>query len=348
MAKLVNPPQPLDYAMLNEVLMAKPELARLIALTYERRQALLHPMRIEAETEEDYRNALEVYNRTLYWVGEKLGISYRLLEYAYRHRLHYLRIPRKPEMRDALEGTLVALTDRPVSECFFSIREVAAVMRNAIRTEVITVAVPLSLFSSNPDAFRAEFRNELDLKVRTSGVRKSDFWGSRMPPLSEWTCVSRFKPEERLLIGSLQEDLERYASMHCLKRTEDALAKLPAYEVPLPGKLTLPEMKTLVGTAQELVNSDRCPMGMRAVRRFGWARHTFDYPDKVTGSPQQMYRYSPGLALGEKKNWADYDINAVAPVAWDRAKAFFGEEFLLRHWNFRAANCLCYDGGGRD
>lgn len=334
--------------MLNDVLMAKPKLARLIALTYERRKALLHPMRIEAETVEDYLDGLEVYNRTLYWVGEKLGISYRLLEYAYRHRLHYLRIPRKPEMRNALDSALVRLTDRPVSECFFSIREVAAVLRSAIRTEVITVAVPLSLFSRNPDAFRAEFRNELELKIRTSGLRMSDFWGPRMPPLSEWQCVSKFKPEERLLIGSLPEDLERFASMHCLKRTEDALAKLPAYEVPLSGKLTFPEMKTLVGTAQALVNSDLCPMGMRAVRRFGWARHTLDYPDKVTGKPQQMYRYSPGLALGEKQNWADYDINAVAPVTWERAKEFFGEEFLLRHWNFSAANCLCYDGGGRE
>lgn len=347
MTTLDKTPTPIDISVLKDALQASPELEELIDRTYAGHDQLLEPLRIAAEAPEEFAEALKAYNRTLWWIGEKLDISYRQIEYVYRRRLHYLRVSRKAELREALEAPLLSLTDRPASECFFSPAEASAALRPAIRTEVFTVAVPFSLFASNPDAFREEFRTELGRKYGASGQSRANYRSDRIAPIEEWECAAQFKPEERLLLGSLIEDLDRVGAL-CGVPRRHAYSKLPAHQVELPGKLTLPAMKSLTNTGIALIDSRNCAMSERAVRQFGWARHTFAYEDKLTGAPTELPRYSPGLALGERRNWADYEIGAFSAVTYERAKAFFGEGYLLRRWNFTARECLCYDVGGRE
>ena len=291
---------------------------------------------------DDLRETLKVYSLSYAGISKTLDLGLSSVMSMFKPHFKYIFVSAKPNVRKALAEELES-TDKPTSRCFFSPEQVGEFLNANSVAEVCTVAMPLSLFVSDPEAFRAAFLAERSRYESNLAVRGKKTGRTAAPALKHWDCFAG--------IGQTGKDLvESYFSKIAKWKAEQGLKyNRPNWDVKIPSrKVTFPEgtfpFLTRAATLCTTLHTQSQSPVKRLVRANGIARVTVTTPPlDVQGKAETLQpRFCPGLALGEPQNYGDYAIGATHPVLIEDAIDAFGEEFVFRTWQFCPENTLCH------
>ena len=216
------------------------------------------------------------------------------------------------EARSACAEELSKLTDTQRRASYlFSYEDAADWIHKNFETQVLSVLVSLSLFATDPDAFRAEFLEER--RKRFAKLEEVE-WGrcSTRMPIARWRVMRQLPPDIQSQIGCWQDDYNA-------ERERQGVA----WPNPAGLTVTFPEsvlaryraLHSLATTKARSRNTALCE-GYAVHRE---VNHTKPYCRK---------HYTPGLLLGEQKHWKDYEIGMVDLMSIPRACALLGANFL--------------------
>ena len=203
--------------------------------------------------------------------------------------------------------------------------DVAAWLRENLRSTVTTVMVPLTKFTAKPDIMRATFER---LKhQRISSAYADDRSGRRSTAqLCRWPEI------QSLIKAKLANDVWAYPDDIAAAAAEQGRKtdkiELPAYEVKLPDGI-IPLFFDALGVARTRKSESRTA-GRSIIRNFAWARH--EYPigiEDPNASGLGKVLYTQGLFIGSTAaEIDDYNKGLVTVMTAERFVKIFGEQAL--------------------
>lgn len=212
---------------------------------------------------------------------------------------------------------------------WYSPAEITAWLATHIESTIESVLVPLTLFTSQPDALRQAFLREKNRRLEEAyHLGPMAYRRSR---LANWPIYDGIKPEFRKELGRWFEDNTLYAQQQGVQFHR---AKLPTFRVELPlnhlPRFFKPEE---VGDTRQYGTMEA---GLATIRSFAWARHVF------FNRGTRIVAYTQGLAIGGKAYDQDYASGLVELMTAARFVKLFGEGALkearwrwdrdLTHW----------------
>ena len=219
------------------------------------------------------------------------------------------------EARVACAEEVSRLTDvQKRASYLFSYEDVADWIHENVESEVMSVLVPLSMFATDPDAFRAQFLEESGKRF----VRLEDsITKGKSPartPLSKWRVT-------RILPASVQSELGRWQEDYNAERERQGVAW------PNPTSLTVDFPEGVLARYKAMKELAPTTARARATVLFeGFSVH------REVGHTQPYCRrhYTPGLLLGKPIHWKDYEIGLVDLMSIPRATALLGADYLRK------------------
>lgn len=215
--------------------------------------------------------------------------------------------------RLACREDLAQLTDTQRRASYlFSYEDAADWIHENFETEVMSVVVPLSMFATDPEAFRAEFLDER--RERYSPIDEVTGRGAPKIPLARWRVVRTLPKDVQSEIGRWQIDYNTERE----RQNKD-------WPHPQGLKVTMPEgifarYKDLKQVAPTVVRA------RNTVYYEGYAVHR----EVDHTKPYCRRHYTPGLLLGKPVNWKDYEIGLVDVMSIPRACALLGKDYLQK------------------
>ena len=178
----------------------------------------------------------------------------------------------------------------------------------------MSVLVPLSMFATDPDAFRAQFLEERGRRfVRLEDAITKGKSPARTP-LSKWRVT-------RILPASVQSELGRWQEDYNAERERQGVAW------PNPTSLTVDFPEGVLARYKAMKELAPTTARARATVLFeGFAVH------REVGHTQAYCRrhYTPGLLLGKPIHWKDYELGLVDLMSIPRATALLGADYLRK------------------
>lgn len=219
------------------------------------------------------------------------------------------------EARVACAEQLSRLTDvQKRASYLFSYEDVADWIHENVESEVMSVLVPLSMFATDPDAFRAQFLEERGKRfVRLEDAITKGKSPARTP-LSKWRVT-------RILPASVQSELGRWQEDYNAERERQGVAW------PNPTSLTVDFPEGVLARYKAMKELAPTTARARATVLFeGFAVH------REVGHTQPHCRrhYTPGLLLGKPIHWKDYELGLVDLMSIPRATALLGADYLRK------------------
>lgn len=210
----------------------------------------------------------------------------------------------------------------------FSRHDLAEWLRENTVTQVATVVVPLSMFSSNPDGFRKAFMEEKEERLYPANkayVRKAQ--------LKDWKTVRDALPPQ--ILSEICQWPGEYAA-ECV-RTNLVFPIPPMHNFSLPEDVIL-RYSTIYEKTDEMGISCRAHAA-KILWLHGMVRHVITRQKKIL--------WTPGLLLGKPENWPDYALGLVDTMSVERAARLFGMSYLEScPWNFGSDDIL-WQGDGK-
>lgn len=219
------------------------------------------------------------------------------------------------EARVVCAEQLSRLTDvQKRASYLFSYEDVADWIHENVESEVMSVLVPLSMFATDPDAFRAQFLEERGKRfVRLEDAITKGKSPARTP-LSKWRVT-------RILPASVQSELGRWQEDYNAERERQGVAW------PNPTSLTVDFPEGVLARYKAMKELAPTTARARATVLFeGFAVH------REVGHTQPHCRrhYTPGLLLGKPIHWKDYELGLVDLMSIPRATALLGADYLRK------------------
>ena len=219
------------------------------------------------------------------------------------------------EARAACAEELSRLTDTQKRASYlFSYEDAADWIHENVESEVMSVLVPLSMFATDPDAFRSQFLEERTKRFVTLEEAASKGKSPARTPLSKWRVT-------RILPASVQSELGRWQEDFNAERERQGVAW------PNPTSLTVPFPEGVLARYRAKKELAPTTARARATALFeGFAVH------REVGHTQPYCRrhYTPGLLLGKPIHWKDYEIGLVDLMSIPRATALLGADNLRK------------------
>lgn len=219
------------------------------------------------------------------------------------------------EARVACAEQLSRLTDvQKRASYLFSYEDAADWIHENVESEVMSVLVPLSMFATDPDAFRAQFLEERGKRfVRLEDAITKGKSPARTP-LSKWRVT-------RILPASVQSELGRWQEDYNAERERQGVAW------PNPTSLTVDFPEGVLARYKAMKELAPTTARARATVLFeGFSVH------REVGHTQAYCRrhYTPGLLLGKPIHWKDYELGLVDLMSIPRATALLGADYLRK------------------
>ncbi len=197
----------------------------------------------------------------------------------------------------------------------YSPAELAEWFRNNLHSTVESVLVPLTLFSTQPDAMRRRF---MTLKMeKMQSVYDGGPLAYRANRLSTWDIFEGVSKAARKELGCWFSDVVQKSEQQGVQfhRT-----KLIPFEVRLPEGM-LPRFYTLpeIGGTRDYPTKE---VGMTTARSFGWARH------EMANRGVRILGYTQGVAVGGPEYDADYENGLLELMTAERFVKLFGVSAL--------------------
>ena len=195
----------------------------------------------------------------------------------------------------------------------FSYEDTADWIYENIQTDIASVVVPLSMFSTDPDAFRSQFEEERRQRF-VPKLPGTDAVNLRTK-LYKWKVVRHLPADIQGQIGQWHHDYKA-------ERERQGVAW------PNPTSLTLQFPKHVLARYKTIDQLELTrARGKKTVLYEGLAVHR--YKQHINFLQCRRF-YTPGLLLGDEKHWRDYELGLVDLMSIPRAVAIFGEDFLKK------------------
>ena len=208
----------------------------------------------------------------------------------------------------------------------FSYPETAKWISENIQSEVMSVVIPLSMFSSNPDNFRKEFLAERRKRFTRFEANPN---AKQFRPLSTWKVVRQLPLE-------IQKNIGKWKDEYRAEKEKQGVV------YPNPQSLIVEFPKGVLAKYKLLKEIE--PTVTRA--RFTVLVEGFAYHRELSRvHPRCLKHYTGGLLLGEPKHWPDYGIGLVDVMSIPRALSLLGGKYLLsRPWRLSKEDVVWTDG----
>lgn len=218
------------------------------------------------------------------------------------------------KVREACREELSLLTDvQRRANYLFSYEDAADWIHENYDSEVMSVLVPLSMFSTDPDAFRTQFQEERFKRFQQIEEVTVNT-GPATTPLCRWNVTRNLPTDIQSQLGRWNEDYREER-----ERQGVAWPNPQGLVVPFPEGVfaRYKDLKELAPTSERARNT---------VMFEGYAVHREHNHNK----PRCRRHYTKGLLLGEPVHWKDYEIGLVDLMSIPRACALLGEEYLKK------------------
>ena len=257
-------------------------------------------------------------------VLKAMSCSAGLFNSTARNDLPYIQLSQ--ELREKHSSFLSELSPAARNGQFlYNPADVAAWLRENLRSTVTTVMVPLTKFTAKPDIMRATF--ERLKQQRISSAYADDRSGRRSTAqLCRWPEIQALiKPEFINDVWAYPDDIAAAAEKQGRKTDK---IELPAFEVKLPEGI-IPLFFDALGVARTRKSESRTA-GHSIIRNFAWARH--EYPigiEDPNAAGLGKVLYTQGLFIGATANEIDdYNKGLVTVMTAERFVRLFGEQAL--------------------
>lgn len=203
----------------------------------------------------------------------------------------------------------------------YSAKDLARYFQEHLKSSLMTVVLPVSLFVNDIEAFRRDFIAEKHYWLEEKGNKR------RVVPITNhWESVANHLPSDVLSeVLEWENDLEDLKAKQ--QKSSVTRVTFPEYETHLPEKV-LPRFLS----PKEVALRNECASsstGLAIIQRRGWVRHELPTPYGA------LYGYTPGPLIGQSKHWPDYHLGATIIMLAARAEKLVGATALknARHWN---------------
>lgn len=206
---------------------------------------------------------------------------------------------------------LASLTDpQRRANYLFSYEDAADWLQKNMQTDVMSVVIPLSMFSTDADAFRAQFLAER--RMRFQKLADGNASGGLKTKIYRWNLVNSLPQDIQKQIGHWKQDYND-------EKVRQGLT------CPNPTALTVPFPPKVLARykSHEKIELTKAR-----------SRNTILYEGLAVHREQEHVHvgcrrhYTPGLLLGDEKNWPDYELGLVDVMSIPRAVALLGEDYL--------------------
>lgn len=294
-----------------------------IMIDYEKKVEEIHekfPQCVVVRGFEELQNYLTEYRLAAHDLLEVFPWSYWTFWRTASNELPFIMLTNK--VRKALPEVVETLsTHAQRANKLFSARDLAKYFRSHLKSSLQTVAVPVSLFVDDIEAFRRDFMTEKQSYLALSEAKRK-----RYPISNYWESIAKHLPANvHTHALAWSDDLEQLQKQQ-LKSSPDRVT-LPDYFVNLP-ETVLP----IFLKPKQVAQRNDCmaaSTGLLMIRNRGWVKHGLETPNGI------VYGYTPGPLLGQTKHWDDYRLGATVIMLASRAERLIGTTELrnAKHWN---------------
>lgn len=220
------------------------------------------------------------------------------------------------EAKKACFEELSRLTDHQRrARYLYSYEDAADWIHDNIQTDIMSVVIPLSMFSTDADSFRAQFQAER--RMRFQKLEDGNASGGIKTKLHRWHVIKTLPTDIQSQLGQWNQDYNDEKVRQGVANPHPT-----SLSVQFPAKV-FARYKSLEDIA---VTKSR---SRNTILYEGYAVHReLEHTEKGC-----RRHYTPGLLLGDRQHWPDYELGLVDVMSIPRAISLLGEEYIRKcHW----------------